>query len=429
MHHLKYYLFGIITLTAALFSIYWIKETNGACWDTIVYSRGSDQFMDFFNHIAYAKDFSSLYGTSVHACFPPLIYLMYGLFSKMLPEGAIVMFHFAETSSYARLFYVVYCVIMTVFLFYSIHKLLKKSLEISLWLTLTVLFSNTFIFEVLERGNSTLIVCIFLLRALELKEHDSHQCREAALIYIAAASAVKIYPAVFGLLYLLERRWKEAVRLVLYGILFFFVPFAAFGGWNAAAQFMENQLAVQSGNYSGGGIMIIGIRNIRMCVNLIADRYLGVTPSMAAVMAITILWTLLLLFCCCHADAYWKKVFSLVSIMATVPLWSGGYTKIYYLIPLILFFRTDSAKKVQESVYTVLFSCMFLFMMCSNPELETVLNTDMPSAITYLAVYSFSILLIAQSLFFNKFFRQHIKRFRIKGCQNTGNHKSDGKQL
>jgi len=213
--------------------------------------------MDFFNHIAYAENFSSLYDTSVHACFPPLIYLLYGLFGRILPENAIVMFHSGETSAYARLLYVVYCVILAVLLFYSIHKLLKKSVEISLWLTLTVLLSNTFIFAVLERGNSALIVCIFLLRALDLKDHDNAWCRENALIYIAAASAIKIYPAVFGLLYLFEKRWKEAARLMLYGIFLFFLPFAAFGGWNALMQFMENQLAVQSGNYPGGEKLLL----------------------------------------------------------------------------------------------------------------------------------------------------------------------------
>lgn len=402
MRYLKYYLFGILTLSAALFSVYWMAETKGACWNGMVYSCGRDQFMDFFNHIAYAEDFSSLYDTSVHACFPPLIYLLYGLFGRILPENAIVMFHSGETSAYARLLYVVYCVILTVLLFYSIHKLLKKSVEISLWLTLTVLLSNTFIFAVLERGNSALIVCIFLLRALELKDHDNAWCRENALIYIAAASAIKIYPAVFGLLYLFEKRWKEAARLVLYGILLFFLPFAAFGGWNALMQFMENQLAVQSGNYPGGGNALIGIRSIGMCVSLFADKHLNTTLSMTTVMAVTILWTLLLLLCCLCADAYWKKVFSLVSIMTTVPLWSGGYVKSYYLIPLVLFFRTNSDHKVLEALYTVLFSCIFLFMMYSNPVFETVLNTDMPSAITYLAIYAFSIILIIQSLFLRK---------------------------
>jgi len=141
-----------------------------------------------------------------------------------------------------------------------------------------------------------------------------------------------------------------------------------------------------------------------MCVSLFADKYLNTTLSMTmtTVIAVTILWTLLLLFCCRCADAYWKKIFFLVSIMATVPLWSGGYVRSYYLIPLVLFFRTNSDPKVLEALYTVLFSCIFLFMMYSNPVFETVLNTDMPSAVAYLAIYTFSIMLIIQSLFLRK---------------------------
>ncbi len=43
-------------------------------------------------------------------------------------------------------------------------------------------------------------------------------------------STIKGYPAIFGILLIWEKRWKEAIRLMIYGLLFCFWPaFALIG--------------------------------------------------------------------------------------------------------------------------------------------------------------------------------------------------------
>ena len=86
----------------------------------------------------------------------------------------------------------------------------KKNVEFSLAITLIVVISNIYIFGILERGNSAIIVCILLLRAMELRERKGLIAQELALLFIAMAAAIKIYPAIFGLIYLFEKKWKEA---------------------------------------------------------------------------------------------------------------------------------------------------------------------------------------------------------------------------
>lgn len=88
-------------------------------------------------------------------------------------------------------------------MFYSILKLMRReNLEFSLVITLIVVISNIYIFGILERGNSAIIVCILLLRAMELRERKSPIAQELALLFIAMAAAIKIYPAIFGFIYL-----------------------------------------------------------------------------------------------------------------------------------------------------------------------------------------------------------------------------------
>lgn len=373
-------LYVILVVGSIIFSVLVMVRTKGLCLDTVVSGRGTDNFMDFFNHITYVRDPQNVYYASEHACFPPLIYCMYLLFAKMLPQDSTVMYNAALTSSYAMLLYVVYCVILAVLLFYSIYKYAKRSIEWSLGMTVLIMMSNAFIFGVLERGNSALIVCILLLRALELREREDRISREKALLLIAVSAGIKIYPAVFGLLYLTEKRWKEAGRLIIYGIFFFFAPFAFFGGSQGLMQFIRNQMIIQSDK--------VGIGSVGALWNLLTGMRNGEIAAVG--------YLILAVLGCVLTRDMWKKIFLLSSIMVIAPLWSGRYTTIYMIIPLILYFK-ESRKKVIDYVYTFLFACMFLFVAFSSttaPERLRVFCS--PSAIERMAIYVMNIVLIAE---------------------------------
>ncbi|MBQ9783212.1 MAG: DUF2029 domain-containing protein [Clostridia bacterium] len=54
---------------------------------------------------------------------------------------------------------------------------------------------------------------------------------------IAVAAGIKLYPAIFGLLYVKEKRWSETLRLIAYGVLFFVVSFAFLADLEASSNF------------------------------------------------------------------------------------------------------------------------------------------------------------------------------------------------
>lgn len=91
----------------------------------------------------------------------------------------------------------------------------------------------------IERGNISLLTAILVLAALYLKDSDNRFLRELAMILIAMAAEIKVYPAIVGLVYIKEKRYKEAVRLVIYGLLFFLVPFAFTGGIAGFIQYIK----------------------------------------------------------------------------------------------------------------------------------------------------------------------------------------------
>ncbi|MBD5540598.1 MAG: DUF2029 domain-containing protein [Lachnospiraceae bacterium] len=384
--------FGI-ALGMALFSACYLVKTHGSALDMVVFADGRNLFMDFFNHITYVRNPEEVYFVSPQASFPPLVYGMYYFFGIILPADATVMNDVAATSSYALLLYVIYCVVLAVLLFYSVYKLLwKRGVSFSLAVTLMIILSNVFIFSVVERGNSVLIVCILLMRALELREHDDRVKSELALILIALAAGIKMYPAVFGLLYIYEKRWKEAGRLIIYGILGFFVPFVFFGGIRGLKQFLLNHKILQS---SGNDCCSITSLWDKIYYDLMADNipielgWLGV--SLAAFffgMVILSGWL---------CEDYYKRILLLTSAMILVPFLSGDYTIIYMALPMCFFLREESACVKTHVLYALIFS-LFIY---DNPTLRHILGTPLPTAMAFLCVYIMSILTIVVIL------RQH----------------------
>lgn len=74
------------------------------------------------------------------------------------------------------------------------------------------------------------LVLILLMYACAWMDSVKKAEKEAALILIAFAAGLKLYPAIWGVFYLAEKRYKEAIRLIIYGILLFFLPFIFFQG-------------------------------------------------------------------------------------------------------------------------------------------------------------------------------------------------------
>lgn len=373
--------FVILIVCSIAFSIILLIKTSGACLDMIVSGGGNDRYMDFFNHISYVRKPKDVYFSSVNACFPPLIYFMYFGFSKILPQDATTMYDASQTSYHAMLLYVCYCVLLAVYLFYSVHKLAKKSIEWSFGMTLLIMLSNTFIFGVLERGNSALIVCIFLMRAMELRERGDRISKEKALILIAVSAGIKIYPAVFGLLYLTEKRWKEAGRLIVYGLLLFFVPFAFFGGRQGLVQFIRNQMIIQADRSNIGSVGAFW--------NLLT----GTQSGKIAVVG----YLILAAAGCIVAKDLWKKMLLLSSIMVVAPPWSGRYTTIYMIIPLILFFR-ENHQEALDYIYAALFACMFLFIAYNSTAVSDRFYLWLPTVIERMAIYTMNVIIIAGAL-------------------------------
>lgn len=222
-------IFYIAALTgiAVMFAMLIISEGKAM----YVMGYGESLACDFWNHIRRLLNYESLYGNQMDsdAIFPPLAYCFLQFFAQCLRhfdssvDVAVTGYGILVLNLYLLIFMAAFVLVLQ----YSYHTT-RKLFQIAL--PFLFLFSYPFWGCAFERGNPVIYAMLFLLIGMMVKDHQNKFVREMALISVAIAAGFKIYPALFGLIWLEEKRYKEAARLLIYGLAAFFIPFAFFGG-------------------------------------------------------------------------------------------------------------------------------------------------------------------------------------------------------
>lgn len=307
-------------------------------------------FSDYFLHIAFASAKERIYNISYDACFPPLAYCFYYLLWAINPyygDEREWLLYRQETNN--LLIFVIYNMIIAVFIIYCVQMILKEyTNQKSLLLSILIICSYPFLATSIQRGNATAIVGILLCFALVWKDSESKVLRELALIFIAVAAGFKIYPAFVGIIYIIEKRYKEVFRLVIYGILLFFVPFIFFGGIDGFKNFIwlligrEQEIVTRWGT-------IRGITNHYWLSSLgeKASNTIGfVLENLYILCAILAAWV-------CKKN--WKRVFIITSVLVVYVQVNWMYT-LAYLLPAFLFFLKEEGGKRDTGLADIVYA-------------------------------------------------------------------------
>lgn len=350
-------LFYGIFLFTMVFSAVYLALHRGAGLEKFVFDGGKNLFGDFINNLHYPTHDGGPYFDSVWATFPPLAYTLYWLFNVCFTRAVypFELFAYAAITSFT-------CMLML----YAIQRIfanrMKRGYRPSepLMLALCALLSGVMIWTI-ERGNSVLNVMVMLLWAFDLRDSECAVKRELALILIAVAANFKLYPAMFGVIYLLEKRWKESIRLIIYGVVFFVVPFAWFSGVEGFKQFLYNQMTIHS---------------------TLRNDYLTSLPSAAGYLAAWFGWNgeaalkigevlslvlaVVLAACVLMEKRLWMRCLLITSFFTLVPGWSAEYMAIYMLLPLVLCY-CDGGEDRWHALYMALFGGVFVLLPFGVP--------------------------------------------------------------
>ena len=327
--------------------------SQGRFLENIVYDFS--RFTDFFDHVRrFYLGLDLVYEEGMHACFPPLAYCVYYLISRVLyAENAQAPEDLAVSAS-GMLVICMLTALFALFFVFALERLLTGWKPAAKRALVLLLFVSYPFWLAIERGNMSQMVLILLMYAVSLRDSEKRAEREAALLLIAVAAGLKLYPAIFGILYLAEKRYKEAFRLVFYGIFFFAFPFVFFQGMDGFRIFLRNITAVGSGTT---GITIAGL-----CGRIGEALGLGLSMGHLAGRILSLFYLAIVLLFSFLNGKSWQRTALLTSLMIIFVSASGTYCLIYWVIPFLCFLKEQSGRSVfrkLDYVYAVLFSLVF----------------------------------------------------------------------
>lgn len=364
------WLFIYISLINILILIILLFISNGTYLGEIVWDARHDMFIDFTGHMNRMREWRPYNINDYDARFPAFAYTFYGIMGRIIPESIAD----SDVNTWYYLFISIILCISVMGICFIIPKYLKKeSSPFQFWIMTIIILSQPFAFAVVKAGNSTVYVLTVILFALYLKDSNNLFYRESALILIAVAAGFKITPAILGILYLKEKRYKEAFRLIIYGILFFFVPFIFVGGVQGFKDYLNIFTQVTSVT-SPRPETIVGV------VLEIADvTGLGAHLGLILGNTITIIYgaAVLLIFWFTKRD--WKSMALLMSLLMVVINESRPYVLIYLAVPILYYI-----KEIRDG-YGILDYCYMAIMALILTTLP-ILKIDWPTA-TFITNY------------------------------------------
>ena len=298
--------------------------------------------------------------------------------------------------------------LMILIMFIQLFQM-KKGKPVTKWLmTLALAFSGIALFSY-ERGNVIYLAVIGMVCFIEHYQSENKVLREWAFIALAFAAAIKGYPAIFGILLIWEKRWKEAIRLMIYGLLFCFGPFALIG---TGFKYNITQWLVNLGE---NGEKYMFTHNPRFgYLFFLSQMKSGDTRDMWNEVLKIIFYILAIIgiIVISKQKTCWKKAAMLVSIIILLPTNSGFYCGLY-LFPIVVLFFNEEEHNWLDILY------MLSMIVILNPfQLMTKKGVNITLTATNIAMFVFAGLLLIDNIvnFIRVLIEQHKNKIRIKGA-------------
>ena len=342
----------LMSLSFAIYAIFYIIKGEADYVD-IFFIRTSDLFMDFFNSVRDASQGERVY-TVRHVIYPPMANLLYLIFSRFLPSsyndtGWSRRDNWVEYTE-AILLITLITVVCALLLFFLVYEKLNATKGVKFLFALFAVLSVPTLYTI-ERGNIIFFSLIALMVYAFTYSSESKLYREIGLIALAFAFSIKLYPVVFGYFLLIDKRYKDAMRCVIYGLLMLIIPSFFFGGFNCFVYIAQNIFSFSSGSGAGS-------------INILAS-YTGIPKGVWSLLAYG--WCLICALCFALApfihNERWKVWMLGIITFLCVPSLTSLYLWSFFLIPMIFF--VNSGKANSKNVFMlVMMMSLFVFTVC-----------------------------------------------------------------
>lgn len=327
-----------------------------------------DTGMDFFNSIVCT--YKGAPYIKYNTLYPPLANLFFALLCKCVPLHQTnnwlnydIYYEMRWTSDDLRvhqatfLMYIFF-IIITVILFVFLIEIVLKSGVLEKMVAVSLLFGYGNLYAI-ERGNIILIVVPLIIFFWFFKDSKNKIIGEFALISLAIAAGIKLYPAIFGIVLLVDKQYKKATRTIIYGLFAFFVPFYLFEGTEAIPLFIKILLNFTgTQNYKGYGFL-----NIYNLISKVFTFYnIDISFLSEPVKWCSYICYILLLIFSFSTNKRWKCcLFLTLFIVLFQP--SGEYTLALLTLPFVAFLTEEK----QLNINNIYYYFLLLFLIVPIP--------------------------------------------------------------
>lgn len=353
----KIYVLTSIILVGFVFGVfyhyvlgYYLKLS--APWDSFLYP--SDMaFCDFWGPFKYIRNFAPYHAVTLWVVYFPLTYII--LFPFALLKNQVLS----------------YLIFISSFLVYFIFKNAKNFSCNNL--TKLQNFQNVFILTVLsypvlfvlDKGNFDMI--LFIIVSMAVFAFDSKKYLKSSIL-LGFANAIKPFSILFLILFLLKKKYKEAILclaitgfLVISGFLIFKNDF-----FTQIAFFLKSQyLFKERYAYSSTTDYGMGYGSSLYMVFKLVFCKLSAKPIISTVLLTKIydllcfVLTIATLFFVCKEKIFWKQITLLTCNFLLLPYVTYDYKFIFLLIPIWLFVN-EKGKSRLDVIYAILFAILFI---------------------------------------------------------------------
>lgn len=325
----------------------------------VFFRNGSNYLADYINVAKYSANrdpyFDTTNGIHEHG-YLPLAYVLFWILSKLSnfkDVGAFEAGYASLSLAEINLFFI----FMTVGFFIVLRYTMKSYELIDDLLIMSLFASGIFMFSY-ERGNIIFLSAICVSIYLNYYESENRIKKHIAFVALAVAAGLKGFPAILGILLLYKKRWKDAIWLMLYGLLACLGPFALLvNGFKNIPQWIINA-SLCNKVYKYISFQRFGYLAF---LSSMPERYLGYRDLIDIILRIILcVFCVIMIIVNCDQVKQWKKNLALVLILILFPVNSGFYCGLY-MFPIIIMFFKEKEYDRYDFVY------VYLFILLCNP--------------------------------------------------------------
>lgn len=341
--------------------------SGGESWKLqLFHSNGyTDMFMDFFNSMRDAGD-ENVY-TARNNIYPPLCLLMFKFFGIFVSKDLIDLPNTKRSTlqydQNCMIVYFIFAIICILLMTSFIDKYIsdinrdanKKAVSSHILISFLLIVSYPVMYCI-ERGNIIILSVIMTMFFVFFKDSENKIIKELSYIALAFAAGIKLYPAIFGILLLIEKKYKDAIRLIIYGVIFVIFPFVFFFDFGTSSQSMtaaitsthttailhdssspiaailENLLSFATKKKNSLNFSSVSIQNFVFLIDRNNSTLAKIICFITEFIAVAAL-----LF----TKKAWQKIFLVTYLMLNIPSASSSYSLSFLIIPFIMFLYDD----------------------------------------------------------------------------------------